>query len=799
MDIASLRARWLAATKWFSALQLSDFWPRQRVRRPVDVSRFVLTSVALVVLLVVDLVATDWLRGLARAFPPITSGLLRGLLSLVNVGLSFGVAAVLLAIAVESLRFRRFAVTRAVLAALAAVVLAVLVLWIVRTTAGRDVSHLLDGPTRDAPGLPVVASVAAVVAADLSRSRLRVLARLVIVFAIVSAAVSGSLTVPSAAIAVLVGGAVGTGSRVLLGVVPARPAAHRIQTEMQRAGWPVVRLETLSDLPGRAKFRGQLVDGPPVAVTVVDHDRRGVPFAHRVWRVLRLRSSAVGRPALSLRGQMERQALSGALAQSAGVTAPRSLAMLAVGRALVLVESTLEEAPPAEDSPDAERARFTGAAAALRRMHDVGLTHGTLTSDSVAVVADGEVGFRDLSTAQPASSELQRDLDLVALLVASSTRLGAGPAVAAVTEGYATPAAANRRLAALLQPVGLPGPTRKELKGTHLLTELRSVLLGPDAEAAGVTPPRLERVRTRTLISVIGGAAAAYILATQLSKVSLATALHPEQPLWLIGAVVGSAITYVGAALAKRAFVPVALPLLRTVMVQVASSFVALVTPPAVGHVGINIRYLQRAGVAVPVATASVGISELIVVVVTVVLLIVCAWLSGASGTQLSLLPSSTVVIVLIAAAAVLGVIMAIPPSRRFVQRQIQPLLKRTLPQLLELTSQPRRTIGAVAGAIVLNGGYVLALDASLRAYGQPVSLPVLVVVFLASSTIGSAVPTPGGVGAVEAALIAGLTAAGVPVAGALTGVLAFRAATFWIPAPIGWGVFVGLQRRGTL
>jgi uncharacterized membrane protein YbhN (UPF0104 family) len=35
-----------------------------------------------------------------------------------------------------------------------------------------------------------------------------------------------------------------------------------------------------------------------------------------------------------------------------------------------------------------------------------------------------------------------------------------------------------------------------------------------------------------------------------------------------------------------------------------------------------------------------------------------------------------------------------------------------------------------------------------------------------------------------------------VPVTAALTAVLAFRAATFWLPAPFGWLAFVVLQRR---
>ena len=96
----------------------------------------------------------------------------------------------------------------------------------------------------------------------------------------------------------------------------------------------------------------------------------------------------------------------------------------------------------------------------------------------------------------------------------------------------------------------------------------------------------------------------------------------------------------------------------------------------------------------------------------------------------------------------------------------------------------------------VLNTGYVLALDASLRAFSASVAVPTLVVVYLAAATLGAAVPTPGGLGAVEAALVGGLTTTGVPVGPALAAVLLFRIATFWLPAPVGWAAFASLQRR---
>ena len=78
-------------------------------------------------------------------------------------------------------------------------------------------------------------------------------------------------------------------------------------------------------------------------------------------------------------------------------------------------------------------------------------------------------------------------------------------------------------------------------------------------------------------------------------------------------------------------------------------------------------------------------------------------------------------------------------------------------------------------------------------------SEPVLAIVFLAGNTVGSATPTPGGLGGVEAVMAAGLTAIGVPAHQAIPAVLLFRMATFWLPIPAGWISHVVLQRRGVL
>jgi glycosyltransferase 2 family protein len=85
--------------------------------------------------------------------------------------------------------------------------------------------------------------------------------------------------------------------------------------------------------------------------------------------------------------------------------------------------------------------------------------------------------------------------------------------------------------------------------------------------------------------------------------------------------------------------------------------------------------------------------------------------------------------------------------------------------------------------------GSAFALWASVNAFGGSATFVTVTVVTMVGGTLASAAPTPGGVGAVEAALIGGLAAFGLPAAIAVPSVLLYRVLTCWIPVFVGWPV----------
>ena len=83
-----------------------------------------------------------------------------------------------------------------------------------------------------------------------------------------------------------------------------------------------------------------------------------------------------------------------------------------------------------------------------------------------------------------------------------------------------------------------------------------------------------------------------------------------------------------------------------------------------------------------------------------------------------------------------------------------------------------------------------------IRAFGVGPGLVVLGAVDLGAAALAAA-PTPGGPGAVEAALAAGLAGVGMQAGPAVSAVLLDRLATYWPPALRGWLSWRSLQCRG--
>jgi len=461
--------------------------------------------------------------------------------------------------------------------------------------------------------------------------------------------------------------------------------------------------------------------------------------------------------------------------------------------AAVLAYDHHEGTALAERNPGCSDAELSQIWDAVGRLHARKVTHRGLTADRILLTDDGQAMLLDPGDGDVEASDLQIRLDVAQLL--AELALIVGPDRAADLAVEKMSADDLVAVVSLLQPVALARPTRKALRRRRdVLPSLRTRLLAavPGRE---VEPVQLERIRPRTLVTLAASVAAVYLLAGELERASLGSVLHKADWRWGIAALALSAATYVAATEALIGFVPGQLSFRLTLLAQLASSFVTLVTPAAVGGATLNIRYLQRQKISAAVAAASVGVSQVVAFVLHVLLILVFAAIAGSSGSKPTQPPRWTW-FVLGGLVLIALVVLAIPAGRRMLRARLSPMLGQVLPRLLEVAQHPRKLAQGIGGTLLLSLSYIFCLAACVAAFGRSAPIAKIGVVYLTGSAISSIVPTPGGIGAVEAALTAGLTAAGVPGAAAASAVLLFRLVTFWLPIPFGWAALRYLERE---
>ena len=246
---------------------------------------------------------------------------------------------------------------------------------------------------------------------------------------------------------------------------------------------------------------------------------------------------------------------------------------------------------------------------------------------------------------------------------------------------------------------------------------------------------------------------------------------------WLAVAVVFSLLTYVASAIGMAGGVPDPLPPVANVQAQLASSFVNRVTPANVGGMALNVRFMQKAGVEPAKAVTGVGLNTAAGAIVHIVLLFVfLAWAGQGGGSGFKLPASSKLLVVIAVVLAIIGIVLATKKGRRLFQTHVIRWLRQSVSSMATLARSPTKLAELFGGSVGVTVAYIGALYAAVLAFDHSLSFAQVGAVYLGASIIAAAAPTPGGLGAMEAALVAGLTGVGVDSGIAVAAVLELSA-----------------------
>ncbi|WP_407558319.1 lysylphosphatidylglycerol synthase domain-containing protein [Mycobacterium paraintracellulare] len=558
---------------------------------------------------------------------------------------------------------------------------------------------------------------------------------------------------------------------------------------MAKAGFVVSRLTVV-----RPAGRGPLIlsadgdddSGRTALVELYGPHQRSGGALRQLWGKLKLRDTETAPLVTSMRRAVEHRALMAIAIGDAGLANTATVALAPLDRGWML-----HSHKPARGTPIDRCAATTPVVRlweALRILNDRQIAHGDLRSQHITV-DDGAVLFGSFGSAEYGATDAQLQSDIAQLLVTASALYDPKSAVRAAIEvfGADTILSASRRLT----KVAVPRFIRRSVPDAGTVISAARAEVKRQTGADQIKPQTITRFTRSQMIQLVLFGALVYVAYPFISTApTFFSELKTANWSWALVGLLVSALTYVGAAAALWACADGMVNFWTLSIAQVANTFAATTTPAGVGGLALSTRFLQKSGLSAMRATAAVALQQSVQVIAHIALLVVFSAAAGASMNLSHFVPSATLLYLIAGVAlGIIGTFLFVPTLRRWLSTEVRPKLNEVVGDLVKLAREPRRLALILLGCAGTTLGAALALWASIEAFGGGTTFVAVTVVTMVGGTLASAAPTPGGVGAVEAALIGGLAAFGVPAAIGVPSVLLYRMLTCWLPVFVGWPV----------
>jgi uncharacterized protein (TIRG00374 family) len=551
---------------------------------------------------------------------------------------------------------------------------------------------------------------------------------------------------------------------------------------------------------GVEQFTGRDPAGQPIELSVYGRDASDARMLAKLWRFCVYRDSG---PTLILDRlqQVEHEAYLTLTAGRAGVLVPD---VLAAGRFGPSGDAALVTRVPA--GPTLSQADIGGLAdetldeilRAVLRLRAAGIAHGVLGGDTI-VVSDKGVCIRNFRCASASAPASRLDSDLAATLAAMAVRAGAERTAAAAARVLDADTA-HGALVHMQRAALDPGTVDTLRDHKDLLPQLREAI----ASGAGIEVPKLaeaKRISWANLLFAVGSLIGIWAIIGVLSDAgdSLA-AIKSAAWGWVALTFIFAQLPVVAEGWALLGAATGQLPFGRCVALETSNTFTALVGGD-VAVFALRVRFFQRQGYDAEDAVSAGAIATTASWTVKTLLFLVAVPFAAGSFH----LPSDSggnkaavwiILAVILAAGIATTLIALVPRLRRLASRKVRPHLLSIWANVKTIAAEPRRIVYVLTGSTVAQLLIILALGASLHAVGQHASIATLITVNTVAAIIGGAVPVPGGLGVVEAGLIAGLAAAGIPQDQAAAAVLIQRFFTAYLPPIWGWATLAWMRRR---
>lgn len=260
----------------------------------------------------------------------------------------------------------------------------------------------------------------------------------------------------------------------------------------------------------------------------------------------------------------------------------------------------------------------------------------------------------------------------------------------------------------------------------------------------------------------------------------------------------GQIVFFLGLPIVAWQFLVIAIKPLKfwlTFKVEMASLFVSKLFPSSLGTVALNFYYLKQKKHDNLQATSVMAVNGITSGLAYVFIIGFAFFFDMGELTD----PSTPTTNIDWATVAKIIALVLVVAFASLAVKKVRQKLASTGKSLLKTLGVYKSRKSDLVAATFLNfvGSLtsLVALWASAHALGVDITMSESLVAYVLGNIVGGLVPTPGGIGAVEAGIYSGLVLVGVDTGQAFTITLVYRLLTYWVPILPGYYYFWSLRK----
>lgn len=563
-----------------------------------------------------------------------------------------------------------------------------------------------------------------------------------------------------------------------------------VKKSLELNGFAVKTVSKLNvDARGSSPFIVTDKQGTHYFLKVVNRENFLADWLFKSWRKVMYRRLEDEAPFLTPKRQIEHESYVAGLALANGIKTPKIVGVYEVAdnnwaQMQVMIDGKSLDRYDLKDISDKVVDNiFT----LVRSLHDVNIIHRDLRTANIFLDKSKTPWLIDFGFSEASVSREKTHRDIVELIASLGVLVGSNRVVKAAIKNLPRQDILNA-LAYLNYP-SLSSETTRQLKARkELLPEIRTKL-EESLNADKVKLVKLQRFSWKSILAVVAILFALYFVTTRMEefKNSIQVIRDADINLLLVS-LAFSAATYLAASMVYKLIAIQPISYLKTLLVQITSSFTNRLLPAGSGGLATFARYLVKQGHSVTQAAALASINNILGFIGLMLLTISVAIISHTPLNKAIriAIPWWVYALVVVAVVTAVIVLIVVPKIREFALKTFKSVRK----DFALIAAEPLRLVLALLFSMIITACYAGTLYFIILALGQEVSVLQTFIVLTTGVAAASITPTPGGIGGAEAGLVAGLTSVGLTADVSLSIALAYRFATFWLPMLPGFIAF---------